>query len=442
MESIKTILVSLGRSAKRTMLPMVGPHRHRLSLTVAASALAVAGVAFGQAALARDNDHDQHWVGTWSASPGLASPTGFNNQTLRMIVHTSIGGDDVRVRLSNAFGAQSLVVGGAHVALQSGGVAIVPGSDRALTFSGNSSITIPPGALVVSDPVELNVPALSNLAVSIYVPGDTGPVTEHDLAVQTNYISTPGDYTGATTVPVFATKTSWFFVSGVEVKASERTRAIVTFGNSITDGYCSTLDANRRWPNFLAKRLLASRHKSKLAVLDEGISGNRVLHDGLIPAFGPNALARFDRDVLVQTGVKYVIVLEGINDFGHAAPGTPEAVTADDIIAGYRQLIVRAHERGLTIFGGTLTPYKGTIFPGYYNDVGEANREKVNQWIRTSGAFDGIIDFDAAVRDPSNPLQVLPAYDCGDHLHPNDAGYKAMADAIDLSLFRGDDDDD
>jgi lysophospholipase L1-like esterase len=242
-------------------------------------------------------------------------------------------------------------------------------------------------------------------------------------------------------MPAATTIQAWFFVSGVEVKSSQRTKAIVTFGDSITDGYCSTLDANRRWPNILAERLLASKRHSKLAVLDEGISGNRVLHDGLVPAFGPNALARFDRDVLVQTGVKYVIVLEGINDFGHAAPGTPEAVTADDIIAGYRQLIVRAHERGLKIFGATLTPYKGTIFPGYFNEVGEANREKVNQWIRTSGAFDAVIDFEAAVRDPAKPLNVLPAYDCGDHLHPNDAGYKAMADAIDLSLFRADDED-
>ena len=230
---------------------------------------------------------------------------------------------------------------------------------------------------------------------------------------------------------------SWFFLSGVEVEAPTRTAAIVVLGDSISDGYCSTVSANRRWPNVLAERLHASQHLSNLAVLDQGISGNRILHNGLNPSFGPDALGRFDRDVLVQTGVKYVIVLEGINDFGHAAPGTPEAVNSDDIIAGYRQLIARAHELGLKIFGGTLTPYKGTIFSGYYNDVGEANREAVNEWIRTSGAFDAVIDFEAVVRDPANPLQMLPAFDCGDHLHPNDAAYKAMADAIDLSLFNG-----
>jgi lysophospholipase L1-like esterase len=399
--------VEFGRENKCMMQPAIEPSLRRLSLSaLAALAFAGASLALGPAALATDRDRDQQWVGTWSASPSDGA-TGFNNQTLRLIVHTSIGGDDIRVRLSNLFGAQSLVIGAAHVAISSGGAGIVPGSDRPLTFSGASAITIPPGALVLSDPVELRVQPLSNLAVSIYVPGDTGPATEHSLGMQTNYISGPGDFTGATLLPVSTTAQSWFFLSGVEVKASKRTRAIVAFGDSITDGYCSTVGANRRWPNVLAERLLAHKHHSNLAVLDEGISGNRILHNGLIPIFGPNALARFDRDVLVQTGVKYVIVLEGINDFGHAAPGTPEAVNADDIIEGYRQLIARAHEQGLKIFGGTLTPYKGTIFPGYFNDVGEANREKVNQWIRTSRAFDAVIDFEAAVRDPKHLQRIV-----------------------------------
>jgi lysophospholipase L1-like esterase len=258
----------------------------------------------------------------------------------------------------------------------------------------------------------LAVPAHANLALSTYPPGETGLATEHNLGRETYDISSCVDYTGATDLPVSATAQSWFFLSGVEVKTSRPPRAIVTFGDSITDGYCSTVGANRRWPNVLAERVHADRSLQNLAVIDQAISGNRILHNGLIPVFGPDALARFDRDVLVQSGVKYVIVLEGINDFGHAAPGTPEAVDADDIIAGYLQLIARAHERGLKIFGGTLTPYKGTVFAGYYNDVGEANREAVNHWIRTSGAFDAVIDFEAAVQDPANPLQVLPAYDC------------------------------
>jgi hypothetical protein len=263
----------------------------RLSFaSLGAITLVLVAFVAGEAAFAKGNELDQHWVGTWRASPGLASTTGFNNQTVRMIVHTSIGGDDVRVRLSNAFGTKPLVIGAAHVVLHSGGGAIVRESDRALTFGGVPSTTIPAGALVVSDPVELHVRALSNLAVSIYLPGDTGPATAHDLAVQTNYISAPGDYTDAPTMPAATTIQAWFFVSGVEVKSSQRTKAIVTFGDSITDGYCSTLDANRRWPNILAERLLASKRHSKLAVLDEGISGNRVLHDGLVPAFGPNAL--------------------------------------------------------------------------------------------------------------------------------------------------------
>ena len=403
--------------------------------TLGAAVIALLGIAPPAAA---DPASGQHWVGTWGASPSDGA-TAFSNQTIRLIVHTSVGGNSVRVRLSNLFGPQSLVVGSVHVAQSSAGASITPGSDRPVTFSGASSVTIPAGALVLSDPVDLDVPPLSNLAVSIYVPGNTGPATEHNLGMQMNYISTPGDHTGAADLPVSATAQSWFFLSGVEVKTTTPPRAIVTFGDSITDGYCSTVGANRRWPNVLAERVLADRSLRNLAVIDQGISGNRILHNGLIPVFGPDALARFDRDVLVQSGVKYVIVLEGINDFGHAAPGTPEAVNADDIIAGYLQLIARAHERGLKIFGGTLTPYKGTIFAGYYNDVGEANREAVNHWIRTSGAFDAVIDFEAAVQDPANPLQVLPAYDCGDHLHPNDAGYKAMADSIDLSLFRDSD---
>lgn len=393
----------------------------------------------GSAVLARDrhNDESADWVGTWTASPSDLSVAGYNDQTLRLIVHTSIGGDHVRIRLSNTFGTSSLTIGAAHIAAQTSGASIVPGTDRPLRFGGSVSTTIPAGAMVVSDPVDLDVGALSNLAVSVYLPGATGPVTEHSLAVQHNYASTAGNYVDAVIMPVLTTSMSWSLLTAVEVTAGDDTRAVVTLGDSITDGYGSTVDANHRWPNLLAERL-QTRHR-KVAVLDEGISGNRVLHDGLIPVFGPDALARFDRDVLAQSGVKYMILLEGINDFGHAAPGTPEAVSAEDIIAGYKQIIRRAHAHEIKVYGATLTPYVGTIFPGYFQPAGEVKRQIVNSWIRNSGAFDAVIDFDAVVRDPANPTKILPAYDVGDHLHPNDAGYSAMANAIDLRLFAEDD---
>ena len=378
-----------------------------------------------------DRDRDQHWVGTWATSPE-AGTTSFNNQTLRLIVHVSLGGDDIRIRLSNAYGTTSLTIGAAHIALRSTGAQIVPDSDRVLTFSGQSSITIPPGALIVSDPVELAVPALGDLAVSLYLPGNTGPATFHAEGKQTSYISPSGDFTGSIALPTSSTTLSSFFLTNVEVKASNDGRAIVTLGDSITDGTASTPDANHRWPNFLADRLQASHHDQDLAVLDQGISGNRILHD----IAGTNALARLDRDVLSQTGVKYVTVLLGINDIGFS--GIPafssQAVSADDIIAGLTQINERAHARGLRIFGCTLTPFEGT-FPGYYTPKGEVKRETVNEWIRTSDAYDAVIDFDKAVRDPSHPTRMLAAYDSGDHLHPSDAGYMAMANAVDLSLF-------
>ncbi|MED5620924.1 SGNH/GDSL hydrolase family protein [Ideonella sp. BN130291] len=407
----------------------------------------------GTAASASDTQavRDRDWIGTWTASPSDANPAGFTDQTLRLIVHTSIGGQKVRVRLSNAFGTQPVAVGAVRIGLQSQGASIVAGSDRPLTFGGKASAVIPRGAQIVSDPVAMAVKPLSNLAVTVYLPGSTGPISEHSLAVQTNYASPPGNYVDAVNLPVQATRTSWSLLSAVEVGTGEvagdpvpgpipirmgNARAVVTLGDSITDGYGSTVDANRRWPNVLAQRL-QDRHMN-VAVLNQGISGNRVLHDGQIPIFGENALARFDRDVLAHPHVKFLVVMEGINDFGHAAPGTPEAVTADDIIQGYKQIILRAHARGIKVYGATLTPYRGTIFPGYFNETGELNRMAVNHWIRTSGAFDAVIDFDAVVRDPANPSRMLPAYDVGDHLHPNDAGYQAMGQSVNLSLFADD----
>jgi lysophospholipase L1-like esterase len=400
-----------------------------LSVFIAAG-LSRAPLAFGGST---ESDRDQVWVATWGASPVAPLPAnatnpGFTNQTVRLIAHTSVGGSEVRVRLSNAFGNDSLVVGAAHIALRSKDAGIEPGTDRALTFSGSASVTIPPGALVVSDSVKLNAPALSDLAVSLYLPGPTGQATWHPAAHATNYVSRPGDFTHDAQMPVDHSVVSWFYLTDVEVKATRDTQAIVALGDSITDGTASTTDANHRWPNLLAERL-AARHL-KLTVVDQGIGGNRILHD----VAGPNALARFDRDVLAQSGVGYVTVLLGINDIGRSGTGQPpQPVSADEIIAGHRQMVMRAHQLGLKIFGCTLTPYEGAA---YYSAEGEAKREAVNKFIRTGGAYDGVIDFDAAVHDPGHPTRFLSTYDSGDHLHPNDAGYQAMANAIDLSLFR------
>jgi lysophospholipase L1-like esterase len=400
-----------------------------LSVFIAAG-LGRTSLAFGGSG---DSDRDQVWVATWGASPVAPLPAnttnpGFTNQTVRLIVHISAGGSEVRVRLSNAFGNDSLVIGAAHVAVRSKDAGIEPGTDRALTFSGSGAITIPPGALVVSDSAKLSAPALSDLAVSLYLPGPTGQATWHPAAHATNYVSPPGDFTRDAQMPVDHSVASWFYLTDVEVKAGRDTSAIVALGDSITDGTASTTDANHRWPNFLAEKL-AARHL-KLTVVDQGIGGNRVLHD----LTGPNALARFDRDVLAQSGVGYVTVMLGINDIGRSGTGQPpQPVSADEIIAGHRQMIMRAHQLGLKIFGCTLTPYEGAA---YFSSEGETKREAVNKFIRTSGTYDGVIDFDAAVRDPSHPARFLGTYDSGDHLHPNDAGYQAMAGVIDLSLFR------
>jgi lysophospholipase L1-like esterase len=394
--------------------------------------VAIVGVALS--ATPRSTDRDARWVATWGASPVAPLPAnsatnpGFTNQTVRLIVHTSVGGSAVRVRLSNLFGTDSLVIGAAHVALRSKDAGTVPGSDHPLTFGGSASVTIPSGALVVSDSVDLNVPAQGDVAVSLFLPGPTGQATWHVAAHDTNYVSSAGDFTGNSDMPVDHTVTSWFYLTDVEVKTAKRTPALVTFGDSITDGTNSTTDANHRWPNFLTERL-AARH-IQLAVVDQGIGGNRILHD----LTGPNGLARFDRDVLAQTGVQYITVLLSINDIGRSAGGpTPQPVSADEIIAAHKQLVARAHALGLKIIGCTLTPFEGA---NYFTPEGETKREAVNNFIRAGGFYDGVIDFDAATHDPNHPTRYLPRYDSGDHLHPNDAGYQAMANAIDLSLFR------
>jgi lysophospholipase L1-like esterase len=397
-----------------------------------------------------------HWVATWAASPQsprfvfprfaitpqpgqtnppppvFPAPPTIRNQTVRMIVHTSIGGRRVRVQLSNAFGTSALAVGAAHIALRDKESAIVPGSDRSLTFSGKPSFTIPPAAEALSDPVSLDVPKLADLALSVYISGEATTPTVHLTALHPTYISPPGDFTGAASIADPKPVGLWYWISAVDVEASPRAGLVVAFGDSITDGATSTPDTNRSWPSQLAERLAANKTTADVAIVNEGISGNRLLNDGA----GVSALARFDRDVLSQPGVKWLIVLEGINDIGFGARPNAEpvdAVTAEDLIAAHKQIIERAHLLGIKVIGATLTPYAGAA---YSTEQGEAVREAVNQWIRTSGAYDAVVDFDAAVADSSNPKQIRVAFNIRDHLHPNDEGYKAMAGAIDLSLFQ------
>ena len=406
----------------------------------AASLLAVAPALAGERDPAR-------WVATWAtgpAGPAPGTPPQFDNQTVRYIVHTSVGGDRVRVKISNAFGTEPLVIGSAHVARRVEGARIARSTDRRLTFGGVDHVTIPVGALVLSDPAELEVPALSDLAISIYLPRPTTATTMHVLALQTSYIAAgTGNATGAADLPGAATTTSWHFLTSVDVRR-QGGGAVVALGDSITDGANSTVDANLRWPNVLAARLQQRRESSRLGVIDQGIIGNRILHPTepqFENLFGPAALARFDRDVLAHPGVTHVIVLLGINDIGHPGSSAPdsEEVSAEEIEAGLLQFVERAHENGIRIFGATLTPFEGTTLVGFFSPEKEVKRQAVNRWIRTSGKFDGVIDFDAAIRDPSHPARILPIYDGGDHLHPSDAGQQAMGRAIPLRLFDDDD---
>jgi lysophospholipase L1-like esterase len=393
--------------------------------------------------LAAPTQVDQHWAGTWAAAPaGVAGAAEqFTNATLRLIVHTSAGGEQVRVTISNTFGSEPLVIGAAHVARREADAAIVAGTDRSLTFGGRPSFTVPPGALVLSEPVALHVAPLSDLAVSIYLPSATVETTTHVTALQTNYVSRSGDFTAAPQFDVARTVTRWPFLTGVDVSSPALAGAIVAFGDSITDGANSTAGTNHRWPDLLAARLQQRADLRHLGVLDEGIIGNRILHPTETQfgnLFGPAGLSRFDRDVLAQPGVQFVIVLLGINDIGHPGGTAPasEKVSADDIAAGYRQFIDRAHAKGLKVFGATLLPFEETTLANFYSPEKETKRQAVNQWIRTSGAFDAVIDFDKAVRDAARPTRMLPTYDGGDHLHPSDAGMQAMANAIPLELFK------
>ncbi|WP_323143372.1 SGNH/GDSL hydrolase family protein [Massilia phyllosphaerae] len=351
-------------------------------------------------------------------------------------MHTSAGGKRVRIRLSNEMGSSPLAIGTARIALHAGGGAVKAGSDRPLTFSGNPSITIAPGAPVLSDPVELDVPAQADLAVSLYLPGTATVNTLHSGANQTSQVSAPGDFTAAASLPGQASLGTWPFLTEVDVEGEGEGAAIVAFGDSITDGFRSTADRNRRWTDVLERRLAAAQDGAAraLGVVNRGISGNRLLSNPPPGSLaGRAALERFDRDVLATAGVRYVTVMLGINDIGHSSDDSPLPGGATDLIAGYRQLIARAHAHGLLVYCATLSPFEGAK---YYSSEKEKMRMAVNDWIRGS-EFDGVIDFDRALRDPARPTRILPAYDSGDHLHPNDAGYEAMGKAVPLALFSG-----
>ena len=430
---------------------MVFPLRALFGLTVAIGWLSVS---------APCDDGAQRWVTTWTTANAASDrPTVFSNQTIREIVHTTIGGSAVRIRLSNTFGTRALRLDAVFIGLQKvglqkmemqkaglleDGAALVPRSNHEVTFGGSRSITIPEGAEALSDPISFSVGSEQNLAISLFMAGETGPATVHGSAFQTNYVSGAGNFAAEEGANAFAMATgsrtagSWYFLSAVEVLAPADVKgAVVALGDSITDGASSRPDKNERWTDVLARRLLAG--KTKIAVLNAGIGGNRVLTSS--PCWGQNALARLGRDVLAQAGIEAVILFEGTNDIGQPdAPATDTnpcrsrtQVTADEIIAGYKQIIARTHSRGLKIFGATILPYQGI---GSWTATGEAKRVAVNQWIRTSRAFDGIIDFDAALRDPATPSRMAPQYDSGDHLHPGPAGHEAMGNAVDLALFR------
>jgi lysophospholipase L1-like esterase len=387
-----------------------------------------------------------NWIETWTASPQsdwgpdffapVGIPRSLRDQTLRQVARVSMGGDRVRVEFSNEYGDQPLVIGEAHVALAGENGAIQPGSDHALTFGGQPGITVPPGAPVWSDPVDLAIKDLGSVAVSLYLPDVAPTTTWHNDARQTAYVGA-GNVADSETFEATTTFPSRIWLSGVAVEAGPEARSIVLFGDSITDGDGSSLDQNNRYPDQLAERIMPLG--AEVAILNEGISGARVLRDRM----GDNALARFDRDVLSHPGADTVVLMMGINDFGWPdsllTPEGEPAPSAEQVIQGYQQLIDRAHAHDMKIIGATLTPFnnafEGGPLEGYYNEEKEAKRQSVNNWIRASGAFDGVIDFDAAVEDPANPGHIQAAFDKGDHLHPNDAGYEAMAQSIDLSLL-------
>src|SRR6266446_6151844 len=383
--------------------------------------------------------NSSHWVGTWTAAPAPAEGVvGFNNHTLRMMPRISLGGGRFRVRISNTYGARPLTIGAARIAVRDKGPGIVPSSDRKLTFGGSDGGVIAAGSLIVSAPVELEAPPLADLAVSLYLPGEVlaNFAITGRYARQTNYISPPGNFADATVMPIGNLTDQWFFVSGIDVVAPKEAGGVVALGDSLTDGNISTIDAFCRWPDQLARRLAeranGPRGGRPMGVMNQGLGGNRILHD----IRGDSGQRRFDRDVLAQPGVTHVIVMLGTNDLRNRWAKPEEEVTGEQMIAGLQQMALRAQSAGVKIIGATLTPFGNeTFMANAWNPTRERHRVAVNDWIRNGGAFDGVADFDRAVRDAERPTQMLSIDDCGDGLHQSDLGYCKLGDAIDLALL-------
>jgi lysophospholipase L1-like esterase len=409
----------------------------------ALSGLAIAlALSFGGlSAAAPAKAPEKRWVGSWAsaqmipAAKDTLAAADLADGTVRQTLRLSTGGGKIRVRLSNVFGTDPLKLTGVHVALAAapGSARIDPATDHALAFSGRPEVTIPPGAEYLSDPIDFPAAPLANLTISMRFVGAPAQQTSHPGSRTTTWIAA-GDQLSAADLPGAKSIDRWYQLSGVDVLRAGGS-SLVTFGDSITDGYGVTTNGNNRWPDILAARLQADPRTVGVGVLNLGIGGNRLLLDGL----GPNAMARFDRDVLVQAGVKHLIVLEGVNDLGvltREQPASPEAHAqlVANVIASYEQMARRAREHGIKIHGATIMPYGGSAY--YHPDaVNEQDRQAINAWIRTPGHFDSVIDFDKLMRDPANPNKLAPALDSGDGLHPSLAGYKTMADAIPLELF-------
>ena len=385
------------------------------------------------------------WVPSWATSPQAADPSPDDpllkiaNQTVRERVRLSVGGDGICIRLSNEYGTTPLLIGAVTVGVPVPPESVKPGSLHPVTFGGQKSVTIPVGAPILSDPVPFPVTAGSEISISIYIPQKVSTPTVHALGLKRAVISQPGDHTLAEKIDGGAKSQSSILINAVLVPSEPSQRLVVAFGDSITDGDQSTVDGDRSWPADLIRRLEKTPEGSKVAVVNEGIAGNRLLGDG----FGVNGLARFDRDALALPGVTHIVLLEGINDIsfpgaklgGDYLADPADTRSAEDVIWAYTQLISRAHAHGVKIIGATITPCEGVEIPGYYSESKETIRQAVNKWIRTSGSFDAVIDFDAVLRDPNQPSRLLRRFASEDHLHPNDAGYQAMADAINLTLF-------
>ena len=374
-------------------------------------------------------DPGDHWVGTWGASQQLTEPRnlppppGLTSNTLRQVVHVSVGGKRLRVRFSNVFGTNPVTMSSVRVASSNGRSVINTNSDQVLRFQGKSSVTIPTGESVLSDTFDFDLAPLSDLALTIHFDGASGYVTGHPGSRSTSYLQA-GDAVSTADLSTATRTQHWYILSGIDVEAEHSSATIVALGDSITDGRGSGTDKNDRWPDNLARRLQADRDTANIAVLNGGIGGNCVLRGGL----GPTALSRFERDVLSQSGVRWLVILEGVNDIGNSR----DSSVATNLIEAYEKMIGQAQAHHIRVYGATILPFGKSA---YNSPAHEAARTMVNDWIRNSGRFDAVIDFDAALRDPQNPSRLLPAADSSDHLHPNEKGYKMMADAIELKLF-------